>query len=79
MNKKQITLDNLTPEQAEMMDILWSLSDFADVEAWQSTLDPAELEMSNTLMRLVILETVDDIFAEDVAQAANYLKRFRLQ
>jgi hypothetical protein len=78
MNKKQITLSHLTPEQAEMMDILWSLSDFADVEAWQSTLTPAELELSNTLMRLVILETVDDIFAEDVAQAASYLKRFQL-
>jgi hypothetical protein len=78
MNKKPITLDHLTPEQAEMMDILWSLSEFAEVEAWQSTLTPEELELSNTLMRLVILETVDDIFAEDVAQAANYLKRFQL-
>lgn len=78
MNKKPITLDHLTPEQAEMMDILWSLSEFSEVEAWQSTLTPEELELSNTLMRLVILETVDDIFAEDVAQAANYLKRFQL-
>ena len=78
MNKKQITLSHLTPEQAEMMEILWSLSDFADVEAWQNTLTPAELELSNTLMRLVILETVDDIFAEDVVQARDYLKRFQL-
>ena len=78
MNKKQLTLNNLTPEQADMMDILWSLAEFAEVEAWQSTLSPEELEMSETLMRLVILETVDDIFAEDVAQAANYLKRFQL-
>lgn len=78
MNKKPITLDHLTPEQAEMMDILWSLSESAELEAWQSTLTPEELELSNTLMRLVILETVDDIFAEDVAQAANYLKRFQL-
>jgi hypothetical protein len=78
MNQKPITLSNLTAEQVEMMEILWSLSDFAEVEAWQSTLSPEELEMSETLMRLVILETVDDIFAEDVAQAANYLKRFQL-
>jgi hypothetical protein len=78
MNQKPITLSNLTAEQVEMMEILWSLSDFAEVEAWQNTLSPEELEMSETLMRLVILETVDDIFAEDVAQAANYLKRFQL-
>jgi hypothetical protein len=78
MNQKPITLTNLTAEQVEMMDILWSLSEFAEVQAWQSTLSPEELEMSETLMRLVILETVDDIFAEDVAQAAHYLKRFQL-
>ena len=78
MNHKPISLDQLTEEQAEMLDILWSLSEFAEVQAWQSTLSPEELEMSETLMRLVILETVDDIFAEDVAQAANYLKRFQL-
>jgi hypothetical protein len=78
MNQKPITLTNLTAEQAEMMDILWSLSEFAEVQAWQSTLSPEELEMSETLMRLVILETVDDIFAEDVTQAANYLKQFQL-
>lgn len=78
MNQKPITLSNLTAEQAEMMDILWSLSEFAEVQAWQSTLSPEELEMSETLMRLVILETVDDIFAEDVTQAANYLKQFQL-
>ncbi len=78
MNHKPISLDKLTAEQAEMLEILWSLSELADVEAWQSTLTPEELEMSETLMRLVILEAVDDIFADDVGQACEYLKRFQL-
>lgn len=78
MNHKPISLDKLTTEQAEMLEILWSLSELADVEAWQSTLSLEELEMSQTLMRLVIMEAVDDIFADDVAQAAHYLKRFQL-
>lgn len=78
MNHKPISLDKLTAEQAEMLEILWSLSELADVEAWQSTLTPEELEMSETLMRLVILEAVDDIFADDVGQAREYLKRFQL-
>lgn len=78
MNHKPISLDQLTAEQAEMLEILWSLSELADVAAWQSTLSPEELEMSETLMRLVIMEAVDDIFADDVTQAANYLKRFQL-
>lgn len=78
MNHKPISLNQLTEEQAEMLEILWSLAELADVEAWQSTLSPEELEMSETLMRLVILEAVDDIFAEDVGQARDYLKRFQL-
>ena len=78
MNHKPISLDKLTAEQAEMLEILWSLSELADVVAWQSTLTSEELEMSETLMRLVIMEAVDDIFAEDVDQAREYLKRFQL-
>lgn len=78
MNHKPISLNQLTEEQAEMLEILWSLAELADVEAWQSTLSPEELEMSETLMRLVILEAVDDIFADDVGQAREYLKRFQL-
>jgi len=61
-----------------MLEILWSLSELADVEAWQSTLTLEELEMSETLMRLVIMEAVDDIFADDVSEAREYLKRFQL-
>ncbi len=78
MNQKPITLTNLTTEQVEMMEILWSLSDFAEVEAWQSTLSPEELEMSKTLMQLVILETVDEILADEVSDACAYLKKFQL-
>ena len=78
MNRQPISLNKLTAEQAEMLDTLWSLQNLADVEAWQSTLSLAELEMSETLMRLVILETVDEIFADDVSEARNYLKKFQL-
>ena len=78
MNHKPISLDKLPTEQAEMLEILWSLQELADVEAWQSTLTSEELEMSQTLMRLVIMEAVDDIFADDVSEAREYLKRFQL-
>ena len=78
MTHKPISLDKLTTEQAEMLEILWSLQELADVAAWQSTLTLEELEMSETLMRLVIMEAVDDIFADDVSEAREYLKRFQL-
>jgi hypothetical protein len=79
MNQKPIiTLDNLTAEQVEMLEILWSFSDFAEVEEFQATLSDQELELCETLMQLVILEAVDEILADDVSDACEYLKKFQL-
>ena len=78
MKQKPITLNNLTAEQVEMLEILWSLSDFSEVEQFQSTLSDLELELCETLIRLVVLETVDDIVCEDLSQARAVLKKFQL-
>jgi hypothetical protein len=78
VNQKPITLTNLTAEQVEMLEILWSLTDLSEVEEFQSTLSDQELEMCETLIRLVILETVDDIVCEDLSEARAVLKKFQL-
>jgi len=78
MNQKPITLTNLTTEQVEMLEILWNLTDFSEVEEFQATLSDSEREMSETLIRLIILETVDDIVCEDLSQAQTVLKKFQL-
>jgi len=78
MNQKPITLTNLTAEQVEMLEILWSFSDLNEVEEFQATLSDQELEMCETLMRLVILEAMDEILADDVSDACEYLKKFQL-
>jgi hypothetical protein len=78
MKQKPITLANLTAEQVEMLEILWSLTDLSEVEQFQSTLSDQELDLCETLIRLVILETVDDIVCEDLSQARAVLKKFQL-
>ena len=78
MKQKPITLNNLTAEQVEMLEILWSLTDLSEVEQFQSTLSDPELELCETLIRLVILETVDDIVCEDLSEAQAVLKKFQL-
>ena len=79
MNDKEIRLENLTPRQVEMLDIMWDLEHYADVEAWQSTLDPEEREMSETLMKMILLEMVDNTLeVDDVDVAKEYLKKFML-
>ena len=79
MNDKPISLSNLTAEQVEMLDILWSLRELSDVEEWQSTLEPEDREMSNALIRLVILETMDEIITSDLSDAQEVLQKFTLK
>jgi hypothetical protein len=79
---KDININNLTGRQVEMLDIMWSLEHYEDIEAWQATLDLEEREMSETLMRLILLELVDEtinaVTKEDLTMARDYLKKFQL-
>lgn len=79
MNDKPITLSNLTAEQVEMLDILWSLREFSEVEEWQATLEPEDREMSESLIKLVILETMDEIITSDLSDAQDVLQKFTLK
>ena len=71
-----ITLENLTPEQVEMLDILWSMTELSEVEEWQETLSEEEREMSESLIRLVILESMDRVITSDLSDAQEVLKKF---
>lgn len=79
MNDKPISLNNLTTEQVEMLDILWSFREFSDVEEWRSTLEPEDREMSESLIKLVILESMDAIITSDLSDAQDVLKKFTLK
>lgn len=78
MSKNYIRLTNLTPHQVELLETMWDLEDITDVEAWQATLDIEDRIMSETLMRLVLHEIVEDLVVEDLSLANEYLTRFRL-
>jgi hypothetical protein len=71
-----ITLENLTPEQVEMLDILWSMTELSEVEEWQETLSEEEREMSESLICLVILESMDKVITSDLSDAQEVLKKF---
>jgi hypothetical protein len=79
MNDKPISLSNLTADQVEMLDILWSLRELSDVEEWQSTLEPEDREMSDALIKLVILESMDEIITSDLSDAQEVLQKFTLK
>lgn len=79
MNDKPILLENLTVEQVEMLNILWSLTEWSEVEEWQSTLSPVDREMTEALIKLVLLESLDAAITQDLSDAQNVLKKFTLK
>lgn len=75
---KPITLTNLTPHQVNLLDHMWNLESMQEVEEWQATLSATDRVMSDTLMRMVVQEVVEDLVVEDLSLAREYLTRFRL-
>ena len=57
---------------------MWNLESMQEVEEWQSTLSASDRVMSDTLMRMVLHEVVEDLVVEDLSLAREYLTRFRL-
>jgi hypothetical protein len=72
-------LDGLTERQVELLDTMWSIEEFTELEAWMATLTRAERVEAENLQRLVILETFDEMMAQDKYPEANMvIDRFRL-
>ena len=72
-----IQLDNLTPEQVEMLDTMWSLDTYEDYCAYLDSLDAEDRRMAETLSRLVILEEMDTLLGE-CEEANEVLQKFAL-
>lgn len=76
-------IENLTPEQVEMLDFMWneldSEQDFLD---WYDALDESQQRQADLLQRLVIIESLDEEMLQknntDFAEANAIIDRFRL-
>jgi hypothetical protein len=73
-------LNNLTPEQVEMLDFMWTeLDSYEDMLAWMDTLDPADRKQAEILQRLVLLEAAEEILESSEYHEANQvIQQFRL-
>lgn len=62
------TINNLTPEQCEMLDFMWNeLDTEQEYLDWYDALDEGQQRMADCLQRMVILETLD----EEMLQKSN--------
>jgi len=72
-----IQITNLTQDQVDMLDHMWSLETLEQYQDWYNDLEAEDKDMADSLQRLLLLEVADQLVT-DTAQAAAYLERFRL-
>ena len=54
-------IEGLTERQVELLDIMWDIEEYTELEEWMETLDPAERSEAEALQRLVVLETFEEL------------------
>jgi hypothetical protein len=76
-----IEIKNLTAEQVEMLDAMWSFDSAEEYLNWYHLLDAEDQEQADVLQRMIILETMDEILEEvsdNYTDVKSYLKKFQL-
>ena len=76
-----IQIENLTPEQVEMLDAMWACESSEEYLDWYNLLDAEDQDMADVLQRLIILETMEEMLEEvsdGYTDVKSYLKKFQL-
>ena len=64
-------IEGLTERQVELLDTMWEIQEFEELELWLATLDRADRMEAENLQRLVILETFEELMADSKYPEAN--------
>jgi hypothetical protein len=76
-----IQIENLTPEQVEMCDIMWSFETAEEYLTWYELLDPQDQHQADVLQHIIIQESMEEMLSEisnQYADVRNYLRKFML-
>jgi hypothetical protein len=72
-------IEGLTEHQVELLDTMWAIEEFTELEEWMATLCRADRIEAENLQRLVVLETFEELLANDGYPDANrVIDQFRL-
>lgn len=74
----EIRIENLTQDQVDMLDVMWSLDSEEDYLNWYELLDTEDQVQADLLMRLIIIEEMENIIGNQYAEANAVLNQFRL-
>jgi hypothetical protein len=72
-------IEGLTEHQVELLDTMWAIEEFTELEEWMATLSRADRIEAQRLQQLVILETFEELLDKDGYPDANrVIDQFRL-
>jgi hypothetical protein len=72
-------IEGLTEHQVELLDTMWAIEEFDELEEWMATLSRADRMEAQRLQQLVILETFEELLDKDGYPDANkVIDQFRL-
>jgi hypothetical protein len=72
-------IDGLTERQVELLDTMWEIEEFTELEAWMATLSAEDKFEAENLQRLVVLETFEELLEQSKYPEANrVIDQFRL-
>jgi hypothetical protein len=64
-------IDGLTERQVELLDTMWAIEEYDELEAWMDTLCRADRVEAENLQRLVVLETFEELLDQSKYPEAN--------
>lgn len=76
--EREYNINGLTPEEVQMLDMMWSIESVEDMEDWVASLNREERLMVYRLRMLLLAEIIDHDNVQDLSMAKNYLKKFQL-
>jgi len=72
-------IEGLTQHQVELLDTMWEIKEYDDLEEWMKTLCRADRIEAESLQRLVVLEAFEELMEESKYPEANkVISKFRL-
>ena len=72
-------LEGLTEHRVELLDTMWAIEEFTELEEWMDTLSKADRFEAESLQRLVVLETFEELLEQNKYPEANMvIDRFKL-
>jgi len=64
-------IEGLTEHQVELLDTMWAIEEYDELEAWMDTLCLADRVEAENLQRLVVLETFEELLESSKYPEAN--------